>query len=119
VVSTIVGDAWLGGAWRARATNLPAAALAVHVFGLAGATLPLATVLPMALPGCTLHVRPDLLVIDVPVAGVTTMQWAIPRTPSLLAQTFHHQVVPFELGAGGGITAVTASNAWAMTIGAW
>ena len=54
-----------------------------------------------------------------PVAGVTTMQWAIARTPSLLAQTFHHQVVPFELGAGGGITAVTASNAWAMTIGAW
>jgi hypothetical protein len=119
VVSTIVGEAWLGGAWQARATNLPAAALAVHVFGLAGATLPLATVLPMALPGCTLHVRPDLLLVDVPVAGVTTMQWAIARTPSLLAQTFHHQVVPFELGAGGGITAVTASNAWAMTIGAW
>jgi hypothetical protein len=61
----------------------------------------------------------DLLLVDVPVAGVTTMQWAIARTPSLLAQTFHHQVVPFELGAGGGITAVTASNAWAMTIGAW
>ncbi|MCU0865153.1 MAG: hypothetical protein MUC36_15310 [Planctomycetes bacterium] len=119
VSSTIVGEAWLGGSWRARATNLPAASLAIHVFGVGSVTLPLTSVLPMALPGCTLHVSPDLLLLDLPVAGVSTASWLIPRTPSLLAQTFRHQVVPLELGPGFVFTAVSASNAWAMTIGAW
>jgi trimeric autotransporter adhesin len=119
VTSTVVAEAWLGGTWRANVTNLPAASIAVHVFGLASLTLPLAGVLPAALPGCTLHVSPDLLLADLPVAGTSTTSWSIPPQPSLLAQTFRHQAVPFELGPGFVFTAVTASNAWQMTIGAW
>ncbi|MBL8752972.1 MAG: hypothetical protein JNK15_06680, partial [Planctomycetes bacterium] len=76
-------------------------------------------VLPTALPGCTLHVSPDLLLVDVPAGGVSNTAWAIPRAPALLQQTFRHQVVPIELGPGLAFTSVTASNAWAMTIGAW
>ncbi|MBL8732956.1 MAG: WD40 repeat domain-containing protein [Planctomycetes bacterium] len=119
VTTTIVSEAWLGGTWRARTDNLPAAAIVVQVFGLGFVSLPLDSVLAAALPGCTLHVSPDLLLLDVPVAGQVTSSWSIPRAPALLAQTFRHQAVPFELGPGSAVTAVTASNAWAMTIGAW
>jgi hypothetical protein len=119
VVAQIERRAWLGGTWRARATNLPAASLAVHVLGLNGVSLPLASLLPAGLPGCTLHVSPDLLQADVPVAGATTAAWGIPSSSLLLGQTFRHQVVSFELGSSLAITAATASNAWSLAIGAW
>jgi hypothetical protein len=118
VTLTVLSRAWLGSTYRGRASNLPASSLAVHVFGLGGLVLPLATVLPQALPGCTLNVTPDVLLTAVPVAGASTATLAIPASAALVAQTFRHQVVPFELGALG-ITAITASDAWLSTIGAW
>lgn len=110
--------AWLGDTYRAITFSSPTA-IDVNVFGLGAASLPLANVLPQALPGCTLHVSPDVLIAAIPTNGASTVTWAIPASPSLLAQTFRHQAIPFEFSASGALTAIAASNAWQLTIGAW
>ena len=115
---SVLANAWLGSTYRARTTGLPALAIAVQVFGLTSVSLPLASVLP-SFPGCTLHVSPDVLLADLPTAGAVTAQWALPNSASLLGQSFRQQTVPFELAASGAITAVSASNAVQLTIGAW
>jgi hypothetical protein len=76
-------------------------------------------VLPQGQPGCSLLVSPDLLDVLLPVAGVVNSQTNVPNSMSLVGGTFHHQLVPFELGASSAITAVTSSNAIAATIGAF
>lgn len=111
--------AWLGDSYRARTTGLPANSIVIQAFGLAAAAVPLATVLPQALPGCTLHVSPDVLLLDAPTAGAVTATWALPTTASLLGQSFRQQTIPFELSLSGAVQAVSASNAVSVTIGAF
>jgi hypothetical protein len=110
---------WLGGTSRSRATGLPTNSIAVDVLGLGQTAIALGSVLPQAVPGCTLWVSPDVLTLLLPTAGVTATQTAIPATAALIGQTFHQQVVPFELDALGQIAAVTGSNALSLTIGAF
>lgn len=110
---------WLGGVFRTRSVGVPAVALVAGVTGFATATLPLATLLPAGQPGCTLAVRPDLLDFAVAAANTADLALAIPSTPSLVGQAFHHQHVPFEFDLGGALLAVTATNAVTLTIGAW
>jgi hypothetical protein len=110
---------WLGDAYRARTTGLPSLCIAVEVFGFAAVSLPLAAVLPQGVPGCTLHVSPDVLLATLSVTGDVPTSLSIPIAPSLIGQSFRHQVVPFELAPSGAITALTASNALLLTIGAW
>ena len=81
--------------------------------------LPLASVLPQGIPGCLLHVTPDVLGADLPVAGAVTTALPIPNVVSLIGQGFRHQVVLFEFGGTGAITAASSSNALQLTIGAW
>ena len=53
------------------------------------------------------------------VGEFAAAQWALPSSASLLGQSFRQQTLPFELAASGAITAVSASNAVQLTIGAW
>lgn len=119
VVMHLQSRPWLGDAYRSRTTGLPAGSLAVAVFGLTTVTLPLASVLPQGLVGCTLHVSPDFLTVALPVASEVATTLPIPIAPVLLLQSFHHQVVPFELSATGAITGISSSDALRLTIGAW
>jgi hypothetical protein len=50
-------------------------------------------------------------------AGSVATQLAIPDTLALAQQSLREQVVALELGAGGAIAAVTATNALLLTIG--
>ena len=54
-----------------------------------------------------------------PEAGVATSQLALPTTPTLVGQTFHQQMLPLEVDLALNITALTSSNALAMTIGSF
>jgi hypothetical protein len=110
---------WIGSTLRADATGLAANSLAVGVFGLVAAAMPLSSVLPQGLPGCTLLVMPDFMLAGVPSGGHWQTQLVIPNTMALATQSFRQQVVALELGAGAAITAVTGTNALAVTIGAF
>jgi trimeric autotransporter adhesin len=111
---------WVGGAFRALANGLPAPAFALAVTGFAPVLppLPLAAVLPQALPGCALHVTADVVDVAVALGGTTTSQLVLPPTLSLVGATFRHQVVALQVNASATIIAATATNALLLTIGA-
>jgi hypothetical protein len=46
-------------------------------------------------------------------------QFAIPSQAALIGQVFHHQVVPVELAATGGLLAVTSTNRLTALIGSF
>lgn len=108
---------WLGSECSGFAAGLPANGLALAVWGLAPVAIPLSSLLPSALPGCSLRVLPDRLDLLAPVAGVVRTTLAIPAAPALVGQGLLHQLVVLELGTAGGIDSATASDAWSLTIG--
>jgi hypothetical protein len=108
---------WLGSSCRSTATGLPANGLALAIVGFAPAAVPLSAILPQGGSGCTLLTTPDLVVVSVPTAGLSTTAVAIPSTPALAGLTFREQVAAIELDPLGNIVAVTATNALVQTIG--
>ena len=110
---------WLGGVCTSVATGMPLAGLALAVRGLGTAATPLASILPQGLPGCSLLVTPDLLDAAVPNAGSVAASFMIPNVTALVGATLHQQVVALELGTGGAIAALTATNRLTLTIGAF
>jgi trimeric autotransporter adhesin len=117
-VLTATALPWVGSTFRSVATGMPTNGLVVGVRGLAAVSIPLATVIPQALPGCALMVSSDVLDVFAPVAGSVSTQMAIPNAIALIARVFHEQVVALELAAAGDILSVTSTNALTMTIGA-
>lgn len=103
---------WLGTAVTGTGTGVPAGAIAIGVFGLSTVNLPLDSVLPGALPGCTGRVFPDLLTVHAANGGAVTASLALPLDPTLSGLPAWLQMVALE--AGG---AVTASNALAFVFG--
>ena len=118
VATTVRNLPWLGDQFVARTTGVPANAVAVSVLGLQAAQLALSSVLPQAGAGCSLHASPDALSLLLPVAGAVETRLAVPVHPALIGGAFRHQVVAIELGAAG-ITNVTSSGAYELTIGSW
>ncbi|MBZ0150230.1 MAG: hypothetical protein K8J09_01770, partial [Planctomycetes bacterium] len=108
---------WIGATYRTRATGMPAAGFGLSVFGLGTTTVPLASILPQGIPGCSLLVTPDLLELPVPVAGKLTTALPIPPSPALIALSLHHQIVAVEVDAQGAFTAWTSTNRLTMTFG--
>lgn len=109
---------WLGDTFAARTNGIAPASVGVLVWGGGATQLPLANVLPIALPGCELLVVPDTIELALPSAAVVDSSLAIPSSSSLLGQSLRHQVVLAELGVGT-LTAITASNALQLTIGSF
>lgn len=109
--------AWLGGTARTTASGLPQPALAVVVRGLSlpPAPLPLATVLPSALPGCDLVVIPDLLEARVVGAAQVEAELPVPEQPALVGLQVHEQWVVFD-GSSAAVP-VTSTPALTLTIG--
>jgi trimeric autotransporter adhesin len=108
---------WVGATFRARATGMPAVAIALAVTGFTQVAVPMPTVLPQGIAGCTVLVSPDLLDLTLPNGGIVTTQLVLPATMSLAGQSCHHQVVPLEMDLLGNILAVTATNGLTLTIG--
>ena len=118
-VLTATALPWLGATFRATASGLPVNGLAVVVWGATSAVLPLATVLPPALPGCTLWASPTSLQLALPNAGQLQTALPIPTNPALVGASLRHQVVAAELDAVGAIVALTASNGLELVAGAF
>jgi hypothetical protein len=101
-----------GSTFRAFASGLPGASLAVHVLGLGVVSLPLPT------PGCSLFASPHFVDVLVPTGGAVTATFAIPGVPTLAGQVVFEQVVGLELGSLLGLTGVTGTNALQLVVGA-
>jgi hypothetical protein len=110
---------WIGSTFHSVATGMPANGLGVRVLGFTTAAAPLSAILPQGHAGCSLLVAPALLELHLPVAGSIATQLALPNTIALATQTFHDQIIAFEIAASGAITALTSTNALTLTIGAF
>lgn len=108
---------WTGSAYRARATGLPTNALAVDVFGVATAAIPLVQLLPQGVAGCSLLVNPDASAVVVPSGGEVSTQLTIPNAAALVGAVVHEQVLTLALGTGGAITAFAGTNRLTLTVG--
>ena len=98
---------------------MPVSALALGVFGFSTTSIPMPSILPQGVLGCTLLVSPDLLEVYLPAAGIVQTQLAIPNTVALAGVVLHQQVVSIELSGTGSITALTGTNALTLTIGSF
>ncbi len=110
---------WIGGALRAEAGFVPANSLGVGLIGLSTTSIPLPSILPQGVPGCSLLVADDALTLHIPVAGRVITTFAIPDSPALAGITFHHQVAPLEFDAQGNLSALVVSNRLSLTIGSF
>ena len=116
-VLTAVTLPWLGSTFRARATGMPAAGFAVTVYGFAPLAVPIVTLLPQGGPGCQLLVTPDILGVLVPTAGALDTAVSLAASPSLIGQTFRHQVAAFATGGAGQVIAITSTNGLIAVVG--
>ena len=108
---------WLGATWRATATGMPNNGVAATVLGFGTANVPLASLLPQGGAGCALLVTPDVVGFTLPSSGVAQLALPLPLVPAFAGIPLHAQVVPFEFGVGGAITAVTGTNRLDLTLG--
>lgn len=116
---TAVNLPWLGTTFVARATGLPTNAFAIAVSAQHAAAPPvdLSQLFLEGVPGCNLLVNLDTLGF-VPIANQTADSLlAMPTSLSFIGQSFHHQLIVFELDSAGGWLAITATNAVQATFG--
>jgi hypothetical protein len=118
---TLVATQWpmSGGFARGLTTGLTTNSFAVGVFAFSQVSIPLSSGTPLGLPGCDLLVADHILIQFMVGAGAVASSVHVPNSSYLIGATFYHQVIPVELNAGGGIQALSSSNALAMTIGAF
>jgi hypothetical protein len=110
---------YCGGPQSSRATGMPPNAIGIGMLGYSSLALPLAAVLPQALPGCTLLASPDDLTLLLPNGGTVTTTLAVPNVPALVGATLRQQVASVEIAPNGAITAIGTTNGLALTIGSF
>ncbi|HEU4420656.1 MAG TPA: hypothetical protein VFT55_17085, partial [Planctomycetota bacterium] len=110
---------WTGSTWTTTGTGLPTSAFVMLVTGFASISIPLVSILPQGVPGCSLLVSPDILGIVLSNNGTAQGQLFLPNGPSLVGVVFYSQMVPFEFDPLLNIIAVTGTNALAMTVGSF
>ena len=116
VTLSAVSLPWVGGTYRAQSTGIPGSALVLDVLSTATSNTPLNTILPQALPGCTLLALPELLTLVVPSGGSALSQLMVPPAVVFLGVPLRQQHVVLELGTTG-IQALSASNGLTVVAG--
>lgn len=116
---TATSQPWSNEVLVTTGTGLPARALVITISSLTNLSppVPLSLALPLAAPGCSLHVFPDVLQSNLTLTGTLTNQLFLPPTPSLLGLVVYQQMLVLELDSPGTLLATTSSNALALTTG--
>lgn len=107
---------WWNASMRARSTGIPANAVVVDVIGIGPLAVPLSSVLPQGLPGCSLLASPDVLSLVLPVAGQAESTLTVPPNLTLLGLSLRQQHLAVEFGPAG-IVGLSSSNGLQLTIG--
>jgi trimeric autotransporter adhesin len=113
-VLSSTAPAWVGATARSAASSLPSVSIAAIVRGFSTLNVPLASLLPAALPGCDLLVQPDS--VDAAIsdpAGVLSLQLVVPNSTALGGLVYHEQVVSISTANG----AITSTNGLTRTVG--
>ena len=113
---TSVALPWLGSVARADATGLPAEAWVVVALGVATANVPLATLSPLAVPGCDVRTSLDFYVLANVSGGSVPIDLPLPLTPSLVGASLFEQVLSLGL-TGGAPFEATSTNALELQLG--
>lgn len=119
--STLVAEAlpWTGGSVSTNASGLPVNSFALVVRGLAVTSLPLDAILPQGRPSCYLLASPDLVELVVPSGASHSASLSLPNTPALAGIVIYEQWLSLQLGLTLQIVDLSASNALALTVGAY
>ncbi|MFY9342957.1 MAG: hypothetical protein WAT39_10740 [Planctomycetota bacterium] len=107
---------WTGSTYRATTTGLPPVVIAMDMIGTAAVSIPLPTLLPQGVPGCSLLVSPGAIGVHVPTTGSLETTIAIPNTSVLAGLIVYQQVAALEPDPVKGFV-VTSTNALTLTIG--
>jgi hypothetical protein len=111
---------WIGGVYRATATGFAAGAWAFSFVGTTALAVPLSSLHPAGLPGCTQLASLDVLTeVLAPASGSVAVRVAVPDDQALVGLVFLHQVAAVELDAAMAIVGLATSNALRLTIGAF
>ncbi|MFK7738802.1 MAG: hypothetical protein AB8H80_00660, partial [Planctomycetota bacterium] len=112
-----VSSAWVGGHVLESGSQMAPTTLAVTVRGFAPTSLPIATLLPQAAPGCILGVDPVSLGLIATLSGSAESQLLLPNDPSIVGAVLYSQWVALEVDAALTVIGVSATNAVASTVG--
>lgn len=109
---------WAGDVWSSTCAPLGPTSLAMEVWGVSQAALPLNAVLSVAGAGCNLLTTGELLLgPSVPVAGAANVQFAVPNSAALAGAVLHLQVAELEFDLTGNWIGLYSSNGLTMTVG--
>ena len=120
-VLTLAADnaPWAGDTLRTSVTNVPNSALAVAVFGFQQVAIPLASLTPLGLPGCTVLTSADITYLRLPTAGIATSALPVPSDPAIVGVQVRHQFLTLEVNATGALIAAATSNGLDLTFGTY
>lgn len=107
---------WVGGTYRAQSTGIPGSSLVLDVLSTSTSNTPLNSILPQALPGCTLLALPELLTLVVPSGGSALSQLVVPPALVFFGVPLRQQHLVIEFGSAG-IQALAASNGLTVQAG--
>jgi len=109
---------WTTRTFSATGTGFPAGSVGFGVVGFTTVSTPLSQLHPAGGAGCSLLVNPDVTLLLLPAAGSVTLSIGMPVTPVFAGVVLNAQALCVELDLSFNITAITSSNALAITIGA-
>jgi hypothetical protein len=109
---------WTTRTFSATGTGFPAGSLGFAAIGWVPSTTPLSTLHPAGGAGCDLLVTPDVTLLLLPNTGAVHFSIGMPADPIFAGAVLTTQALCIELDPSFNITAVTSTNALAVTIGA-
>ena len=110
---------WVGATSQSRTVNLGSNAMAFQIFGFSDPNTQLASLTPLAGPGCVLHANPDIAFVQFPFAGEIATSLTIPNSMAFAGITMFHQVVQMELDQSFQTIAVNLGNAVRLVTGSF
>ncbi|MBL9076385.1 MAG: hypothetical protein JNL08_02710 [Planctomycetes bacterium] len=109
----------LGAPYGSRTTGFVPGSLAIDLLGTAPLALPLDSVHPAGVAGCSLLVAPDLVfALGTPTAGTFTTGFTVATDTILLGAAIYAQVGELSLDAQGNLR-IESSNALTLTFGTY
>ena len=109
---------WTTRNFTATGTGFPANAIGFGLIGWGAVSTPLSTLHPLGVIGCDQLVSADVTVLLLPVAGSATLPIGMPSSTVFAGAVLNTQMIGVELDVLFNLTALTSTNALALTIGA-
>jgi len=111
---------YLGTTYTSQCSGAAPTSVGLAIYGLTQQAVPLANVVPQALPNCQLLTTTDLLaLLPASVGNQFAASLPIPNTPALVGGVLQQQVAELQFGAGGVLQSIATSNGLRLTIGSF